>query len=301
MAASTAENKAAEQRDDAAAWEGTNQPHNQHAMARQSSLLSLTLDEIQSTVCEPGKTFGSMNMDEFLSNIWTAEETAAAQPPPPPLQRQGSSVSLPPSLCRKTVDEVWSEIQRDQGQPPHHPLQPPPPPSSVPGVPRQRTLGEMTLEDFLIKAGVVRDAAAVPFSVAAPAEQMHGQAAFNGFYGGMHNQRLGSPASPASSDGTRKRGADGGPDRVLERRQRRMIKNRESAARSRARKQAYTVELETELNQLKEENARLQEEQRRLAARRRQQLAQEAAERAALLTHRRKPSNHLRHCSSCIW
>jgi len=40
-----------------------------------------------------------------------------------------------------------------------------------------------------------------------------------------------------------------------------MIKNRESAARSRARKQAYTVELEAELNHLKEENARLKAEE----------------------------------------
>eukprot|EP00850_Spirogloea_muscicola_P019556 SM000193S05180 [mRNA] locus=s193:151034:152110:- [translate_table: standard] len=36
-----------------------------------------------------------------------------------------------------------------------------------------------------------------------------------------------------------------------------MIKNRESAARSRARKQAYTVELEAEVTLLKEENMRL--------------------------------------------
>jgi hypothetical protein len=39
-----------------------------------------------------------------------------------------------------------------------------------------------------------------------------------------------------------------------DRRQRRMIKNRESAARSRARKQAYTNELEQELAQLKREH-----------------------------------------------
>ncbi|KAF5789122.1 putative transcription factor bZIP family [Helianthus annuus] len=36
-------------------------------------------------------------------------------------------------------------------------------------------------------------------------------------------------------------------EKVVERRQRRMIKNRESAARSRARKQAYTMELEAEV------------------------------------------------------
>ncbi|KAJ8620164.1 hypothetical protein MRB53_028693 [Persea americana] len=42
-----------------------------------------------------------------------------------------------------------------------------------------------------------------------------------------------------------------------EKRFRRMIKNRESAARSRARKQAYTTQLELEVQQLKMENARL--------------------------------------------
>lgn len=381
----------------------------QYPMARQSSLLSLTLDEIQSTMCEPGKNFGSMNMDEFLSNIWTAEEgsamasvkegggvagaaTAAAcgegawdpkdHAPPVALHRQGS-VSLPPTLCRKTVDEVWSEIQRDHGQQQQQGLAAPPPPSQPPYqqsgiVPRQATFGEMTLEDFLIKAGVVREGGCIPcsspqglspFSLPTSQQQLpeqQQQNQYGGFpmvgmgYGDHHRNpaadgvfhsfpqrryqqqvpvgngyagggsggrrtsnghaRVGSPGSPVSSDGFgghwaqvggdgsradggaatgggtgpagRKRIVDGPGDRVFERRQRRMIKNRESAARSRARKQvmhrrppaerrllfvlwvsdgdlhstgavsqAYTVELETELNQLKEENARLQEEQ----------------------------------------
>ncbi|XP_021319491.1 bZIP transcription factor TRAB1 [Sorghum bicolor] len=47
-------------------------------------------------------------------------------------------------------------------------------------------------------------------------------------------------------------------EKVVERRQRRMIKNRESAARSRARKQAYTMELEAEVQKLKEQNEELQ-------------------------------------------
>ncbi|XP_055804119.1 protein FD-like [Solanum dulcamara] len=44
----------------------------------------------------------------------------------------------------------------------------------------------------------------------------------------------------------------------------RMIKNRESAARSRARKQAYTNELEMEVANLMEENARLKRQQQQL-------------------------------------
>ncbi|KAK8970830.1 ABSCISIC ACID-INSENSITIVE 5-like protein 1 [Platanthera guangdongensis] len=164
-----------------------------------------------------------MNMDELLTNLWTVEESgfisagSAAIPAHPdagsaPPNRQSSIAGLPSPLCRKTVEEVWAEIhlaEKQQGR------------QRAGAANRESTFGEMTLEDFLIKAGVVRE-----------------------------------------SGGGRKRLADGaGEEVVVERRQRRMIKNRESAARSRARKQAYTVELEAELNHLKEENARLREEE----------------------------------------
>ncbi|KAE8707145.1 Protein FD [Hibiscus syriacus] len=49
-----------------------------------------------------------------------------------------------------------------------------------------------------------------------------------------------------------------------DRRHKRMIKNRESAARSRARKQAYTTELELEVAHLMEENAKLRKQQEQL-------------------------------------
>ncbi|KAK8948168.1 ABSCISIC ACID-INSENSITIVE 5-like protein 6 [Platanthera guangdongensis] len=47
----------------------------------------------------------------------------------------------------------------------------------------------------------------------------------------------------------------------IDRRQKRIIKNRESAGRSRARKQAYANELEMEIVQLAKENATLKKEQ----------------------------------------
>ncbi|XP_020402923.1 bZIP transcription factor TRAB1 isoform X1 [Zea mays] len=99
-------------------------------------------------------------MDELLRSIWTAEETqakasasiagASAGMPPTPMQRQGSSLTLPRMLSTKTVDEAWRNLVRDeppQGadggghQPPH----------------RQSTLGEMTLEEFLVRAGAVKE------------------------------------------------------------------------------------------------------------------------------------------------
>ncbi|KAI7740508.1 hypothetical protein M8C21_030466 [Ambrosia artemisiifolia] len=54
---------------------------------------------------------------------------------------------------------------------------------------------------------------------------------------------------------------NGAIEKVVERRQRRMIKNRESAARSRARKQAYTMELEAEVSELKQKNQELKRKQ----------------------------------------
>uniref|UniRef100_A0A0C9S8B3 TSA: Wollemia nobilis Ref_Wollemi_Transcript_11777_3031 transcribed RNA sequence n=2 Tax=Wollemia nobilis TaxID=56998 RepID=A0A0C9S8B3_9CONI len=440
-------------------------------LARQASIYSLTLDEFQNTIGEPGKNFGSMNMDEFLKNIWTAEESQAmaaaigaagesgnggSLPRQTSLQRQGS-LTLLRTLSRKTVDDVWREIHKESTEGNGN---------GLPAQTRQVTFGEMTLEDFLVKAGVVREetehgvgqsvafgsfrngldgdfggnlaernggdrmgianalglgfpervprngevgnnkggAGGMPglslsptnvlanhaavdainldvfkhqqqqqqhadwlnshyrsaTAAAALAQQqqhqqqqhlLHQQAAAeaaaavynakraggngaligqgvlggglalgggmgngalpgglgpvgglgNGLGGGFGPQPLalggGSPTSPLSSDGVgpshidntaispippyggldtgmrgRKRGIEGPVEKVVERRQRRMIKNRESAARSRARKQAYTVELEAEVTQLKEENMKLRKQQEEMQERRKKQI-----------------------------
>ncbi|KAF9684700.1 hypothetical protein SADUNF_Sadunf04G0145800 [Salix dunnii] len=285
----------------------------------QHSLLSLTLDEIQ---LKRGKNFGSMNMDEFLTNLWSpdhdnkvpsqpnqnvkpANDPSGVMKQHPNLARQ-SSFSIPAPLCKRTVDEVWFEIQKEE--PPqqqisntidadHEPPQ------------GHETLGEITLEDFLIKAGVVQEAPAgssqqkmvkttlesnnscldmnfgMGHIVMGLGYQTVGNnlSAVNGFtahqmYPQIKGCNVGEAASNNSDDhenekcihksrGMMELGAqsnkkmvmDGPREVVVERRRRRMIKNRESAARSRARKQAYTVELELELNQLKEENAKLKQ------------------------------------------
>ncbi|KAF3486040.1 hypothetical protein F2Q69_00057884 [Brassica cretica] len=79
-----------------------------------------------------------------------------------------------------------------------------------------------------------------------------------------------SPPVPYMFGRARKTGAV--LEKVIERRQKRMIKNRESAARSRARKQAYTLELEAEVAQLKETNEELHRKQVEIIEKQKKQL-----------------------------
>ncbi|CAN1298415.1 ABSCISIC ACID-INSENSITIVE 5-like protein 2 [Linum perenne] len=183
-----------------------------------------------------------MNLDELLKNVLTAEpnqsvdaETEGTQlANQTSLQRQ-ASLSIAGALSKKTVDEVWRDIQQSKT-------------NGEKKKDRQPTLGEMTLEDFLVKAGVHMGGGSV-MDVAYP-----------------ENTVAVAPIPPPQLMGTlsdsqmpaRKRGAPGEiVEKHVERRQKRMIKNRESAARSRARKQAYTNELENKISRLEEENERL--------------------------------------------
>ena len=112
---------------------GGGKPPGNNSLLRQSSIYSLTFDEFQTTMGGSlGKDFGSMNMDELLKNIWSAEEVQSMAtvgaggglssvaavaahlgvPPATPLQRQGS-LTLPRTLSQKTVDEVWRDLSKE--------------------------------------------------------------------------------------------------------------------------------------------------------------------------------------------
>nr|QIW91911.1 abscisic acid responsive elements-binding factor A [Xerophyta humilis] len=309
-------------------------------LARQQSVYSLTLDEFQHSL---GKDLGSMNMDELMKTIWTAEEThAVASTNAPPIQpistaaagpqRQGS-LTLPCTLSQKSVDQVWRNLTSAGTQ-----------------QPQQSMLGEMTLEEFLVRAGVVRDGQLVgnstllggvnasgfdlkypqaarsvaglppnpvpnypvaalpinssgagPYAAGVNAAGLPnppgaaGLAAAGGIMGfgdpaaaaaaaltngfipsgvgltgasadlssdsfGRVNGDVGmvSPPVPYTFGGGLRGRKSAAAEKVVERRHRRMIKNRESAARSRARKQAYMIELEAEVAKLKEQNEELE-------------------------------------------
>ncbi|MQM10342.1 hypothetical protein Taro_043236 [Colocasia esculenta] len=353
-------------------------------LVRQLSIYSLTFDEFQSSMGGLGKDFGSMNMDEFLKSIWTAEETQAmasavvlgSQGHSGPavgngvtgLHRQGS-LTLPRTLSQKTVDEVWRDLFKE-GSGSEQGLAV----SSLHPQQRQPTLGEMTLEEFLVRAGVVREDLSQPASRPVSDIGTSGTGNNNVSYGDVWSanlnnntglalgfpptaqsnitiapnpvpnnlsinltggvrppfappMQLGDASEPATQQGMRGGGgimgigdpsvntglmvganglgadsaivATGSPEddlpsdrlgksyrdlsssspvpyvfngirgrkcgstveKVVERRQRRMIKNRESAARSRARKQAYIMELEAEVAKLKEQNQELEKKQ----------------------------------------
>ncbi|EYU35424.1 hypothetical protein MIMGU_mgv1a016878mg [Erythranthe guttata] len=98
-----------------------------------------------------------------------------------------------------------------------------------------------------------------------------------------------------SGKGKRRAAVEEAPlDKATQQKQRRMIKNRESAARSRERKQAYTVELESLVAQLEEDNAGLLKEEAELNRERYTQLM----ENVIPVTEKRRPKKVLRRVRS---
>lgn len=255
-----------------------------HSLVRQNSVYSLTLDEVQNQLGDLGKPLSSMNLDELLKNVWTVEVNQSAstdnegttQSSEASLQRQ-ASLALKAAFSKKTVDEVWRDIQQKKDS------------EEKKSRERQTTLGEMTLEDFLVKAGIVAEAssnktntdttAAADSNVAVsqfppqgqwiqyPQPQyQHLQQSSMGIY--MPSQSMAQPLHMGSGvsmeipftdshmalgapligtmldtqmPGRKRSTPEDMVEKTVERRQKRMIKNRESAARSRARKQVISL------------------------------------------------------------
>lgn len=213
-------------------------------LVRQSSWYSLTLDEVENQLGDLGKPLGSMNVDELLKNVWMAEanqcvsadiDNASSKIS---LQRQ-ASLTIAQALSEKTVEEVWSDIQQGEKKKCG---------DDIKGQVREPTLGEMKLEDFLVKAAVFVKGLDIVGVVTPP----------------NFPQQMG--LSPSTSVGTLSDTSipgherDASMEKTVERRLKRKIKNRESAARSRARKQAYHNELVSKVSRLEEENVRLKKE-----------------------------------------
>ncbi|XP_039129609.1 ABSCISIC ACID-INSENSITIVE 5-like protein 2 isoform X3 [Dioscorea cayenensis subsp. rotundata] len=198
------------------------------SLARQGSVYSLTLSEVENHLGEP---LHSMNLDELLRNILPCDANTSLSMNIGSMRYSSRAVSQ--ELSKKTVDEVWKEIQqlKNKGNEDRNSV---------------NAFGEMTLEDFLMEY-----------------QQMPRHILDNSVYGdttaNLQRTLVGTMSDPLVSG--RKRMADEDMvEKAVDRRQKRMIKNRESAARSRARKQAYTNELENKVSRLEEENERLKKQ-----------------------------------------
>ncbi|KAM0063959.1 putative transcription factor bZIP family [Helianthus debilis subsp. tardiflorus] len=172
-----------------------------------------------------------------------------------------------------------------------------------PPVPENFTAGddpEMTLEDFLTKAGAVREEDVVKLSPVVASEYsgvidpvMSSGTVVGGAFAQQQQQRM--QFNGGGGRGKRKVVVEDPPvDKATQQKQRRMIKNRESAARSRERKQAYTVELESLVTQLEEEHARLLKEVDELNKERLKQLM----ENLMPVAEKRRPPRLLRRTNS---
>lgn len=170
-----------------------------------------------------GSGLGSMNVEELLRGIYgdmptpapPASEPERPMPPPAP---------APEIATRKTAEEVWKEITgRGASGEAVAPV------AAQAVVPAGAGTGtgagpEMTLEDFLAREGAVKEDEVRISGPSAPVM---------GFLGGM--EAVGVPGGGGGRG--RKRQLMDPVDRAAMQRQKRMIKNRESAARSRERKQ----------------------------------------------------------------
>lgn len=200
-----------------------------------------------------------------------------------------SSSGAPPP---KTVDDVWREIVSGERK-----------------ELKEEVADEMiTLEDFLLKSGAVpvEDVKLpqterlsggvfsfdpIPSTTFQALDKVEGS--IIGFANGV--DLIGSGGS--GGRGKRGRAALEPLDKAAEQRQRRMIKNRESAARSRERKQAYQVELESLAVRLEEENERLLREK----AERTKERFKQLMEKVIPVVEKRRPPRVMRRVNSMKW
>ncbi|KAL7125095.1 hypothetical protein ABFS83_14G092600 [Erythranthe nasuta] len=124
-----------------------------------------------------------------------------------------------------------------------------------------------------------------------PAAQSASAACVRNGFGVEFGSGMAAVSGGAGGKGKRRAAVEEAPlDKATQQKQRRMIKNRESAARSRERKQAYTVELESLVAQLEEDNAGLLKEEAELNRERYTQLM----ENVIPVTEKRRPKKVLR-------
>ncbi|KAK9036780.1 hypothetical protein V6N11_021708 [Hibiscus sabdariffa] len=262
-------------------------------LSRRSTTSSSTKPQLftdQNKNDDNNRLSSTMTVDGILRNVYSAAPTAETtlvdasitliDAPIPNVVADNSEASQVQaavdcnSNVARSVDEVWREI--------------------VSGERKEITMKEeapdemMTLEDFLAKAGAVEEAAEV---------KLHPDR-WRGSIVGLGNGMDIIGSGGGGGRGKRGRGVLMEPlDKAAQQRQRRMIKNRESAARSRERKQAYQVELESLAVKLEEENEWLLKEK----AERTKERFKQLMEKVVPVVEQRRPPRVLRRVRSLQW
>ncbi|KAG8085707.1 hypothetical protein GUJ93_ZPchr0010g9858 [Zizania palustris] len=178
-----------------------------------------------------GSGIGSMNMDDILRNIYGEAPSPGAAG-----EVLAEADLVTDVVARRTAEEVWKEISSAGGL-----SAPAPAPAPPAGAGDGGGGSEMTLEDFLAREDDPRVTAMEGTMTVGFSDGAEGVGTVGGRRGGAGGGR------------GRKRALMDPADRAAMQRQKRMIKNRESAARSREKKQAYIAELEAQVAQLEEE------------------------------------------------
>ncbi|CAH9094344.1 unnamed protein product [Cuscuta epithymum] len=200
-------------------------------------------------------------------------------------------------VVRKTVDDVWREIVEGKKMQWKE--------TGAVECKEEEMDEMMTLEDFLLKAGAVDERAVEPLPLEVKIEPVcerfsggsflydspimctpqHSMEKMVGFGNVMEVNGVGRG---------KRRTALEQLDKAFMQKQRRMIKNRESAARSRERKQAYQDELESLAARLEEENEQLLREK----AERTKERFKQLIENVVPVTEKRRPPRVLRRVNS---
>ncbi|KAK9283001.1 hypothetical protein L1049_011228 [Liquidambar formosana] len=89
---------------------GGNIKHSQfQPLVRQNSMYSLTLDEVQNQLGDLGKPLSSMNLDELLKNVWTAEANHSMG-----MEMEGMPLASQSALQRQaSLSLTWCFKQED--------------------------------------------------------------------------------------------------------------------------------------------------------------------------------------------
>jgi len=121
-------------------------------LVSQNSVYNLKIEEVQSQLGNREKFHHSMNSVYNLKNMISTESEQLIQNPTPDINSSflygntsGSGNNLNETMCNKTINEVWSEINQQKnviGSMDHNNLQ-------------QSILGETTLDNFLTHAKAI--------------------------------------------------------------------------------------------------------------------------------------------------